>query len=910
MDLISSLSSSSSCLILLLTSILVVVLRNRNKKSKLPPGPWKLPIIGNLHQLIGDHPHRRLKDLATKYGPDMMHIQLGELSHVVISSSEAAKQVMKTHDLAFASRPFMLGPYIFYYGFKDVAFAPYGEYWRQMRKFCVLELLSSKRVLSFRHIREEEVSNLVESLNNNNNNEPVDLSSMVVKVSGFVTSRAAFGKVAELSDAFMTVIDNISDLLSGFRISDMYPSLGLLPVLTGFKGKAEKMHKASDLILEQIIDEHKSKRRLSKEEDLVDVLLNLQESQNLGIPITMDVIKAIVLIIRDQRVLRTVQEEVRQVFKNTGNVEEARLNELKYLDMAISEGLRLHPPGPLLVPRENVETVKLSSGYEFPAKTKVLVNVWAINRDPRYWKEPEKFYPERFVDCSTDYNGNYFEFIPFGAGRRMCPGISFAMVIVKLALANMFFHFNWRLPGPWKLPIIGNLHQLIGDHPHRRLKDLATKYGPYMMHIQLGELSHIVISSPEAAKQVMKTHDLAFASRPFMLGPYILYNGYNDIAFAPYGEYWRQMRKYCVLELLSSKRVLSFRHIREEEVSNLVESLNNNNNNEPVDLSSMVVKVSGFVTSRAAFGKVAELSDAFMTVIDNISDLLSGLRISDMYPSLGLLPVLTGFKGKAEKMHKASDSILEQIIEEHKSKRRLSKDEDLVDVLLNLQESQNLGIPITMDVIKAIVLEMFLAGIETSSTTIAWVMSEIIKDQRVLRTVQEEVRQVFKNTRNVEEARLNELKYLDMAISEGLRLHPPVPLLVPRENTEKVELHNGYEIPAKTKVLVNAWAINRDPRYWKEPEKFYPERFLDCSTDYKGNDFEFIPFGAGRRMCPGIAFGMVIVKLVLANLFFHFDWRLPGDLELERLDMTESVGLGLMRKHPLCLIPVPYNVMA
>ncbi|CAN1808778.1 Desmethyl-deoxy-podophyllotoxin synthase [Linum perenne] len=460
--------------------------------------------------------------------------------------------------------------------------------------------------------------------------------------------------------------------------------------------------------------------------------------------------------------------------------------------------------------------------------------------------------------------------------------ISLVVLLLTLVLILSQKRKKSKLPpGPWKLPVIGNLHQLIGDLPHRRLRDLAAKHGPDMMHVQLGELSHVVISSPEAAKQVMKTYD---------------------------GEQWRQMRKLCVLELLSSKRVLSFRHIREEEVSNLVESLNCSSN-KLVDVSSMVVKLSGFVTSRAAVGKVAELSDAFLAVIDNISDVLSGLHVSDMYPSLELLPVLTGFKGKVEKMHKASDLILEQIIDEHKSKRRLSKDdEDLVDVLLNLQESQNLGIPITMDVIKAIVLvsiyteKIFVCSVSAASTTIGWVMSEIINDQRVLRTVQEE-------TGNVEEARLNELKYLDMAISEGLRLHPPGPLLIPRENVETVKLSNGYEIPAKTTVMVNAWAINRDPRYWKEPEKFYPERFLDCSTDYKGNDFEFIPFGAGRRMCPGILFGMVIVKLALANLFFHFNWRLPGGLELERIDMTESFGLVLTRKHHLCLIPVPYNGM-
>ncbi|CAN1329219.1 Desmethyl-deoxy-podophyllotoxin synthase [Linum perenne] len=328
-------------------------------------------------------------------------------------------------------------------------------------------------------------------------------------------------------------------------------------------------------------------------------------------------------------------------------------------------------------------------------------------------------------------------------------------------------------------------------------------------------------------------------------------------------------------------------------VSDLVESLNSNNN-KAVDLSSMVNKLSSSVTTRASFGTVPELSsEAFLMMI--------------------LLPYLTGYRAKLEKMREASDLILDEIIYRHRSKRRDddSEKEDLVDVLLNLQESQNCGVHISMDVIKAIVMEAFLAGSEPTAAAIEWIVSEIINDQRVLQKIQEEVRQVFKNTEKVDEARLGELKYLDMVISEGMRLHPPGPLVAPRlneENVEAVELSNGYEIPAKTKVIVNAWAISRDPRYWKEPEKFYPERFLECSTDYKGNYFEFIPFGAGRRICPGILFGMVTIKLALANLFFHFNWRLPANLESAGVDMEESFGVSLTRKHPLCLIPVPYKI--
>ncbi|CAL1352723.1 unnamed protein product [Linum trigynum] len=472
-------------------------------------------------------------------------------------------------------------------------------------------------------------------------------------------------------------------------------------------------------------------------------------------------------------------------------------------------------------------------------------------------------------------------------------------------------------PGPWKLPVIGNIHQMIGEQPHRRLRDLARKYGPDVMRLQLGELPYIVISTPEAAKLVMKTHDVAFATRPYLLVADVLYYGRKDIALAPYGEHWRQMRKICTLELFSAKRVQSFRHVREEEVSNLVAGISRSADaGEPVDLTRMLLTLTSTITSRAAFGRVQELNDAFQMVVDNISDVCTGFKISDLYPSVKLLPVLTGYRAKLVEMRKAADSVLDRIIDEHNSRRRAGRKddgekEDLIDVLLNLQERHDLGIPITTEVIKAITLELFLAGTETSLAAMEWTMSEIIKSPRVLQKVQEEVRQTLgaEGGKDVGEASLQQLSYLDMVISEGLRLHPPLPLLLPRENREKVEL-DAYVVPSNTKVIVNAWAINRDPRHWLEPEKFHPERFLDCSTDYKGNDFHFIPFGAGRRVCPGISFAMVVVKLALANLLYHFRWELPSEMKQEGIDMAENYGTSLRRKNALRLIPTLYDGMA
>ncbi|KAK1581605.1 hypothetical protein Q3G72_007362 [Acer saccharum] len=207
---------------------------------------------------------------------------------------------------------------------------------------------------------------------------------------------------------------------------------------------------------------------------------------------------------------------------------------------------------------------------------------------------------------------------------------------------------------------------------------------------------------------------------------------------------------------------------------------------------------------------------------------------------------------------------------------------------------------------KAVIWDVFTAGSETSATTINWAMSELMKNPRIMKKAQAEVREVFNRIGKIDETSLNEMKFLKLVIKETMRLHPPLPLLLPRECGERCEI-NGFEIPAKTKVLINAWAIGRDPKYWSEPERFIPERFLDSPIDYKGNNFEYIPFGAGRRICPGMSFGLANVELPLAILLYHFDWLLRDGMKHEDLDMTEAFGLSARRKDDLCVIPISYH---
>ncbi|XVF03923.1 hypothetical protein REPUB_Repub05bG0035400 [Reevesia pubescens] len=468
-------------------------------------------------------------------------------------------------------------------------------------------------------------------------------------------------------------------------------------------------------------------------------------------------------------------------------------------------------------------------------------------------------------------------------------------------------------PGPWKLPFIGNMHQLISPLPHQTLRDLAKKYGA-LMQLQLGEVPTIVVSSAEIAKEVMKTNDISFSQRPLVLAAKVMSYNCKAIIFTPYGNYWRQMRKICSMELLNAARVQSFQSIREEEVSDFIKSMSLNEGSASINLSEKIFSLSYAITARATFGKKSQGQEEFIRIMKEVAKLSGAFCLADMYPSSEVLKLISGIRIKLEKLHQASDRIIENIVNEHKLRRnRMTEagndsneqvEGDLVDVLLKLQQQGDFEFPLTNDNIKAVIQDIFGAGGETSATTIEWAMSELIKNPELMNKAQNEVREAYGENSRVNEEKIHNLEFLRAIVKETLRLHPPA-ILILRECRE-ICVINGFEIIAKTKVLINAWAIGIDCCYWKEAEEFRPERFLNSSIDFKGTDFEYIPFGAGRRFCPGILFGISSVELPLANSLYHFDWKLPNGMKYEDLEMIESFGLTVIRKNALFLIPTPY----
>ncbi|KAD0020781.1 hypothetical protein R6Q59_011576 [Mikania micrantha] len=465
-----------------------------------------------------------------------------------------------------------------------------------------------------------------------------------------------------------------------------------------------------------------------------------------------------------------------------------------------------------------------------------------------------------------------------------------------------------RLPEPWRLPLIGHMHHLIGTLPHRGVTDLARKHGA-LMHLKLGEVSAIVVSSPKWAKEILTTYDIPFANRPHSLPGEIIAYHYTDIVLAPYGEYWRQLRKICTLELLSVKKVKSFQSIREEECWNLVQEIKDWGSGRPINLSEKIFKLVATVLSRSAFGRGIKDQKEFTELVKEILRESGGFDPSDIYPSINFLQRFSRKRVKLNGIRHSLDNIIGNLVSEQKLQQvnntnhatKLSnKNETLLDVLLRIKETNEY--PLTDDNIKAIVLDMFGAGTDTSSATVEWAISELLRCPRAMEKLQAELRQAFKGKERIKDDDVQNLTYLNLVVRETLRLHPPLPLVIPHECREPVNVA-GYDVASNTKLIVNVFAINRDPEYWKDAETFNPERFENSSTTVMGADYEYLPFGAGRRMCPGAALGLANVQLPLAHIMHYFKWKLPNGASNDQLDMTEVFGSTVQRKNGLVLVP-------
>ncbi|KAK3028038.1 hypothetical protein RJ639_038759 [Escallonia herrerae] len=475
-------------------------------------------------------------------------------------------------------------------------------------------------------------------------------------------------------------------------------------------------------------------------------------------------------------------------------------------------------------------------------------------------------------------------------------------------------------PGPKPWPIIGNLSHL-GTKPHHSLAALARTYGP-LMHLRLGFVHVVVAASAATAAQFLKIHDANFSSRPPNSGAkHIAYN-YQDLVFAPYGPRWRMLRKICSVHLFSAKALDDFRHVRQEEVGILTRALQSAGQTS-VNLGQLLNVCTTNALGRVMLGRrvfgdgtggVDDKADEFKQMVVELMVLAGVFNIGDFIPALEWLD-LQGVAASMKKLHARFDAFLNGIIEEHNvnggrgGDGGAQKHADLLSTLISLKDNvDGEGGKLSDTEIKALLLDLFTAGTDTSSSTVEWAIAELLRHPKILARVQLELDAVVGPGRPVTEADLPHLTFLQAVVKETFRLHPSTPLSLPRMAAEDCEI-NGYFIPKGSTLLVNVWAIARDPDMWSEPLAFRPERFLPGgekpNADVKGNDFEVIPFGAGRRICAGMSLGLRMVQLLTATLLHAFNWDLPEGQMAEKLDMEEAYGLTLQRAAPLMVHPRP-----
>ncbi|KAM3357122.1 hypothetical protein P3S68_023836 [Capsicum galapagoense] len=390
----------------------------------------------------------------------------------------------------------------------------------------------------------------------------------------------------------------------------------------------------------------------------------------------------------------------------------------------------------------------------------------------------------------------------------------FFLFLVSLPVIILFLLHKAKIsrnvilpPGPFGLPIIGNLHQYDSLAPHVYFWKLSKKYGK-IFSLNLGSSPIVVISSAKLAKEVMKTQDLVFCSRPSTFCQQKLSYNSHDIVFSPYNDYWREIRKLCVLDLFSLKKVQSFSPIREDEVSRMIKKIS----------QQALLLVLGSMKKHTKGGDL--MKRRFDELIHETQQILSSFFVSDFFPSLSWIDKLTGMANRLEKNFKYLDEFYEELIEQHHNPNRpKSMEGDIIDLLLQWKKEQSTQTNFTLDNIKAILMNIIVAGTDTSAITVIWAMTALIKHPKVMKKVQAEIRESVGRKGIVNEDDTQNMPYLKAVIKETFRLYPTAPVLVARETMENSILE-GYKIPPKTTIRVNYWAMARDPEYWKNPEEF------------------------------------------------------------------------------------------
>lgn len=489
--------------------------------------------------------------------------------------------------------------------------------------------------------------------------------------------------------------------------------------------------------------------------------------------------------------------------------------------------------------------------------------------------------------------------------------ISSILIVSSLYLHFFFARSRHNLPpGPRPLPLVGNLLDL-GSRPHRSLARLAARHGP-LMALRLGVVTTVVASSADAARDVLQRHDAVFSTRSVPDAARACAHDHRSMGWLPPGSpLWRALRKVCSAELFAPQRLDAHQALRRDKVQRLVSHVAGlAREGAAVDVRRVAFTTALNLLSCTIFSDdLADLDDRgasgeFMAVIEEFPMAVGAPNLSDFFPAIAPLDPQR-IRARLVRVFKKLHAIFDEQIERRVQERAAGDPpkNDFLDLLLDYRGAED-DRGFDRQTLLSLLTDLFTAGSDTSAATIEWAMAELLQSPSSMAKVRDELVEVIGSKQEVEESDVGQLKWLQAVVKETFRLHPPAPLLLPRQAETTTEVR-GYTVPKGTRVLVNVWAIGQDPARWAEPEKFMPERFLEKEVDFRGRDFDLLPFGAGRRICPGLPLAARMVHLMLATLLHRFEWRLPADVERNGVDMSENLGVTLGMSTPLQAMAMP-----
>ncbi|KAL6008033.1 hypothetical protein ACLOJK_033539 [Asimina triloba] len=465
-------------------------------------------------------------------------------------------------------------------------------------------------------------------------------------------------------------------------------------------------------------------------------------------------------------------------------------------------------------------------------------------------------------------------------------------------------------PGPLPIPIVGCLFKL-GKKPNHSLLQLAKIHGP-LMTVKLGSLTAVIASSSHMAKEILQRHDQALSSRTVVDAVRVLGYAEASIAWVPPDARWRRLRLLCSTQLFTARRLDASRSLRQHKVQELIAHVRRKCaagqavNIGHAAFATVLNLISNTVFSVDMVDPFSDSAQEFRDLVRGITEDMGEPNVVDYFPLLRRLDpqgVRRRMEARLQKLH----TIFDRMIDERLRWRSLEKNprkNDFLDAALDCSEES--ASELKRPDIKGLFVDIFTAGTDTTTSTVEWAMAELLHNPKAMETVRSEITSSIGSGQPVQESDIGRLPYLQAVVKETFRLHPPAPLL-PHKAESNAEIC-GFTIPKNTQVLVNAWAIGRDGESWVDPNSFRPERFLvseqQRNISFEGHDFRLIPFGAGRRMCPGMPLADRMVHLMLASLLHCFAWKLPDGMSPEELDMDDKFGITLQKAVPLLAMPI------